>query len=298
MKRIILAILLVCGVYSTAQAQTQFYGSPVVSQKFSLSGTGASANIPLTAGQSVCYVTVANTTSFAGLTLRAQVASDGPYNPATWSNVTAIDGGGITSVGTYGANITSVGLTNFRVNVTTLSSGTVNGTMSCSAVTGAGQHEYIDNSPTPVFTPTPKNIGPQPGQPVISYQYLWNGTQWDGILLDPSDALETTQGGTHVFRITNTSPTACTNIASGKGRIVRIWNSGPATTIYPQFYDEASNSCAAADILWGDGASLVLPSGATVLSLEAPLANGLTVRLSAALSTSQTILISTYGLGY
>jgi hypothetical protein len=298
MRRSVLAALLALVMWAPVSAQTAGYGSPLVTQRFSLSAVQPSTFLSLTAGQSLCSVVVLNTTTFSGLVMRAQAASDGPYLPVSWQNVPAIDGGGISAVGSYVANISSIGITNFRVNITALASGTVTGSISCTSASGGGEHVNIDNTPVPVFTPTPTNIGAQPGQSVISYPCAYNGTQWDCVHLDPSDALEVSQGGTHLFRLSSTSATACTNLASGTGRVVKIWNTGPATTVYPQFYDEASNSCAAADLIWGDGASMVIPSGLSILSFDAPLTSGLTYRLSGTLSSSQRIVISTYGLGF
>ena len=97
-----------------------------ISQPFTITGVAVGPTLVLN-GQATCAVTLSN--AGTGLTLVPQVSSD---NGATWVATTVIGGGIISAVGVYVGSIASTGLTNFRVTVTALSSGTVSGTETCS----------------------------------------------------------------------------------------------------------------------------------------------------------------------
>lgn len=100
-----------------------------------------------------------------------------------------------------------------------------------------------------------------------------------------------TYGGSGYTRLSSTSPTACTHIAPGARRSVKIVNTGPATTIFPTFYDETGSLCAAASTIYGDGTTITLGAG-QIITLDVPI-GGLSYKLSGALAASDYILIST-----
>ena len=84
--------------------------------------------------------------------------------------------------------------------------------------------------------------------------------------------------------LTSSSPTACTSLSATAGTLVSIINTGAATTVFFALYDEAASpTCAAADLIYGDGTTLTLLAG-QVITLGIPLANGLSYQISGALS--------------
>ena len=91
-------------------------------------------------------------------------------------------------------------------------------------------------------------------------------------------------GGGAKTVLTSSSPTACTSLSATAGTLVSIINTGAATTVFFALYDEAASpTCAAADLIYGDGTTLTLLAG-QVITLGIPLANGLSYQISGALS--------------
>jgi hypothetical protein len=132
-------------------SQSSPIGSALITQTFALSSTGPSPTLALTGGQSVCSVVIEGSTAFTGLTLVPQAASDGPSKPQTWTTVTTINNGSITATGAPApGSIVGFGLTNFRVNVSAISSGTATGVIACNTANGSGGSSVtIANSPSP-----------------------------------------------------------------------------------------------------------------------------------------------------
>jgi hypothetical protein len=144
-----LVLVLVLSVCGPALSQSSPVGSALITQTFSLSGTGPSPTLALTGGQSVCAVVVETSSAFSGLTLVPQAASDGPSRPQTWTTVTTINGGSITSTGaSTPGSIVGFGLTNFRVYATAISSGTVTGVIACNTGNGSGGSQVNVSNPT------------------------------------------------------------------------------------------------------------------------------------------------------
>ena len=86
-------------------------------------------------------------------------------------------------------------------------------------------------------------------------------------------------------RITSASATACSSIeinGAGSGRLVSITNTGAAQSVYLTIYDEGSSpTCAAGDLLYGDGSTITLGAG-QVVTLNIPVTAGIAYKLSAA----------------
>jgi hypothetical protein len=295
---IVLGFAVWCG---PALAQTSPSGSALVTRSFVLSSAGPAPVLALTGGQSYCAVVLESATAFSGATVVPQASSDGPNNPQTWTNTTSINSGSISTTGTFQGPIAQFGITNFRVNVTALSSGTITGVISCSTLGGAGQTVLIGNTPVNVFTPLSANNGAQPGQSTLAYMQAYNTAtgNFDPPRVDPAHVLEMTDGGTQAFVLTSASATACTSLGTGAGRFLKLFNTGPVTTVFVTFYNEgASPTCAASDRIYGDGTSIVVPAGGTApLTYNMPVTLGLAYKLSAALSSTQNVIVTTFGLG-
>lgn len=96
------------------------------------------------------------------------------------------------------------------------------------------------------------------------------------------------------FVLTSTSATACTQLGiSAPGTLVALINTGPATTVFPQFFDD-TKCTVQANVVFGDYATIALASGETALGI--PLSTGLSYRLSGALGATQNIIVTYYGL--
>ena len=150
-RALVAGFLAVAGVVAPVVpgfAQSSPAGSSLVTKTFALSTTGASPALALTGGQSVCTVVIETSTSFSGLVMVPQAASDGPNTPLTWNTVTTIGGGSITSAGAATpGSIVGFGLTNFRVNITALASGIVTGVISCNTANGSTGSQVTINNP-------------------------------------------------------------------------------------------------------------------------------------------------------
>ena len=82
------------------------------------------------------------------------------------------------------------------------------------------------------------------------------------------------------------SATACTSLSTIASPAVVLDNVGPATTVFPEFYDEgASPTCATADLIFGDGATITL-GPAAIITLYQGVRKGLAYKLSGALTTN------------
>jgi len=147
----LLVVVLSFTMRMPALSQSSPTGSALITQGFAISSAIPSASLALTGGQSVCSVVIETSTSFSGLTLVPQAASDGPGNPQTWTTVPTIGGGSITATGAITpGSIVGYGLTNFRVKVNAISSGTVTGILACNTANGStGSQVTVGNSPSP-----------------------------------------------------------------------------------------------------------------------------------------------------
>lgn len=127
-----LAVILV--VAAALLPATALGDVPTQGFAFSATTTGVIPLILNLQGASTCGVTVYSVGG--GATIVPQVASDGPVSPQTWVTATTINTGSITTIGSFVGGIATLGITNFRVNITALTSGTVSGFMSCSGAGG------------------------------------------------------------------------------------------------------------------------------------------------------------------
>jgi hypothetical protein len=87
--------------------------------------------------------------------------------------------------------------------------------------------------------------------------------------------------------LTSASATACTNVQAVSGKGFEVINSGAATTVFPQFYNDAAATCAAGTLIFGDGTSIVIGAG-QVIKIDFPVV-GIAYKLSGALSANLTI---------
>jgi hypothetical protein len=97
-------------------------------------------------------------------------------------------------------------------------------------------------------------------------------------------------GGSTYTSITSASPTTCTGIeTNSNGMIAEIINTGAAQTVFLTVYDEGvSPTCAAADIIYGDGTTLTLGAG-QIVTFGVPLKAGLAYKLSGAVGANVLI---------
>jgi hypothetical protein len=87
--------------------------------------------------------------------------------------------------------------------------------------------------------------------------------------------------------LTSASATACTNVQAIAGKGFEIINSGPATTVFLQIYNDAAATCAAGTLLYGDGSTLVVGAG-QVIKGDFPVV-GIAYKLSGALAANLSI---------
>ena len=92
--------------------------------------------------------------------------------------------------------------------------------------------------------------------------------------------------------LTSASATATTNIVAGPCRLYSISNSGPTTTIYPMFYNDAAAVGAAATAIFGDLSTVQLGIGQVVSWAWGLPLIGLAYQLSGSLSVGQNIVIA------
>lgn len=113
-----------------------------------------------------------------------------------------------------------------------------------------------------------------------------------------ANALLVANGGAFKTILTSSSGTSCTSLEatasnSAVGRVVSLINTGAAMTVFLQLYDEGSSpTCAAADLIWGDGSAVVLGAAGTATGtavLNIPLTAGLAYKLSGALTSNLVI---------
>lgn len=105
--------------------------------------------------------------------------------------------------------------------------------------------------------------------------------------VDTSGRLSVTNKLTNGTILTSASATTCTNILAAASRGLEIINSGPATTIFPQFYNDAGATCAAGTLLYGDGSTLVIGAG-QIIRIDYPMA-GIAYKLSGSLTTNLAV---------
>lgn len=89
------------------------------------------------------------------------------------------------------------------------------------------------------------------------------------------------QGGSNGTNnlLTASSATACTNLVAAATTLGSITNSGGSMTVFIQFYNDASNTCASGTNIWGDGTTVALGPGQTV-NLNIPLSAGLAYKIT------------------
>ncbi|MDB5093414.1 MAG: hypothetical protein JWO85_1515 [Candidatus Eremiobacteraeota bacterium] len=95
------------------------------------------------------------------------------------------------------------------------------------------------------------------------------------------------------FALTSASATACTTIftpGANQTSLKSIVNTGPAITIFPQFFDDTACTVQA-NVLFGDFATLTIGPG-QILTFNVPLSKALSYRLSGALSSTQNLIIT------
>lgn len=99
-----------------------------------------------------------------------------------------------------------------------------------------------------------------------------------------------TSNGRASNTLTSSSPTACTSLQTTAGALVLIHNTGPATTVFFTLYDEGTSpTCAAADLIEGDGTTVTYGTG-QILTFPIPLVNGLAYKLSGTLTSNLVIV--------
>ncbi len=87
--------------------------------------------------------------------------------------------------------------------------------------------------------------------------------------------------------LTSASATACTNVQAVAGNGFELINSGPATTVFLQIYNDAASTCAAGTLLYGDGSTIVIGAG-QVIKVDYPVA-GIAYKLSGALTANLSV---------
>lgn len=131
---------------------------------------------------------------------------------------------------------------------------------------------------------------------------LWSNAQvlgYNGSIYEPigiengaQGVVRVAPGGSARNILTSGSATACTNleaVSSNKiGHLVAVINSGPATVVFPQFYDDAGATCASSTLLYGDGATITIGAG-QVVTLNIPVTSGIAYKLSGALTNNLII---------
>jgi hypothetical protein len=100
-------------------------------------------------------------------------------------------------------------------------------------------------------------------------------------------------GGITITQLTSASATACTSIRASAGRIWSITNSGPATTVFPSFHNDAGTACASGTAFLGDFTSITLGPGAIYPWTGGMAVAGVAYKLSGALTAGQNITIIT-----
>jgi len=100
-------------------------------------------------------------------------------------------------------------------------------------------------------------------------------------------------GGLTRTVLTSSSTTACTAISATATRLWSITNSGPATTIFPAFYNDTGTTCASATAVFGDATTITLGPGQVInFTGGLPLA-GAAYKLSGALTAGQNLIVIT-----
>ncbi len=97
-------------------------------------------------------------------------------------------------------------------------------------------------------------------------------------------------GGSLKTILTSASATACTNLEiSTTGILAEVINTGAAQSVFLTIYDEGTSpTCAAGDIIYGDGSTLTIGAG-QVITFGIPLGAGLSYKLSGALTANVVI---------
>ena len=97
-------------------------------------------------------------------------------------------------------------------------------------------------------------------------------------------------GGSTYTSITSASPTTCTSVeVNTTGMLAEIINTGAAQVVFLTIYDEGTSpTCAAADVIYGDGTTLTLGAG-QVVTFGIPVKHGLAYKLSGAVGANVLI---------
>jgi hypothetical protein len=280
-------------------------------------------------GQSSCSVTY--TSVGGGSTATVQGASDGVPTPQTVTGIGT--SGVITNPSlnsSFGGPPSPQALTQIRLSFSAVTSGTIAGTLTC---TGAAPSTLAAtlSGPITVNTPAPCTAGTcaetvtqgPPGAaaspwPVcvvvagacvdprvisfVSAQHVIidsatlptitiTGTVQPGNTQNTTPWL--TAGPTARSVITSASATTCTNLSAAAIRVWSISNSGPATVVFPAFYNDAGATCALATSFLGDATTITLGSGQTISWQGGLVLAGLAYKTSGALTAGQNLTIST-----
>ena len=297
---------------------------------FSLSAAGQTSPVLNCSNLSSAAVVVDN--SGTGQTLVPQASSD-PASLTTpgsvqWATVSTINSGSITTFGQWTGGLGGTGLVGFRVTLTALASGgPVTGKITCGAATptsltttpGGTQNVSIVGqtlSPIVVSTPAPCTaatcttaIGNGANTLAVNAagkasvtcpantDCPVNASQVGTWTVQPGNTPNTTAwltaGSSATVTLTSASVTACTNLSATAIRVWSISNSGPATTVFPAFYNDTGTTCALATSFLGDATTITLGSGQTITFQGGLLLTGLAYKLSGALTAGQQLWIST-----
>lgn len=232
---------------------------PVQFTKVPITGTGTVVAWQLQ-GASTCEVQIVG--SPVGLSAAVTTNSD-PLGSATPVAADAVVG--TSTITTTSNNIYSVpgsGLGQFKVVVNAFTSGTTTLYAICGPPTSISSVGGSLNVNATIVAPL-------------------DGS--GNVLTDCAIGCNTAATGSTLSTITSASATTCTALKTSATVLKVIWNSGPAMTVFIQFYND-NGTCAAGDLLYGDGSTLVLGPG-QILSFGSPL-TALSYKISAAVSSN------------
>lgn len=240
--------------------------APVINGAPTFTGTGVLFGPQAMQGVSACSLT---NTGGSGNTAKIQTSNDGVSN---WTDlVTATTGNTVTA----GVGSSNTALLYMRVNVTIYGSGTGTAAFTCNGSVqggsgGAGGTVAISPQPIQVSGSIGVNNFPSP-YPTDTFSQLIANDQ-----------------GQTTTKLTSASATSCTNLINGATFLYGMWNVGPVMTVFMTLYNEGTSPlCAAADVIWGDNATLVLgPGQFWSFGKGAYMSAGLSYKLSGALTSN------------
>jgi hypothetical protein len=98
-------------------------------------------------------------------------------------------------------------------------------------------------------------------------------------------------GGATTVILTSASPTAATNLVALPCRLYSITNSGPAMSVFPEFFNDPTGDCPADTLFYGDGATVNLGAGDTASWPGGIPLSGLSTKISGALTANLALVI-------